>query len=306
MKIIFMGTPDFALPALKKLAASHHEIIAVYTRPPKPAGRGYEVSKSKVHLLAEELAIPVFTPATLKDPKEQETFSALQADIAVVAAYGLLLPSAILQAPKYGCVNIHPSDLPRWRGAAPIQHTILSGDKTTAVCIMQLDEGMDTGDIILKQHLELTSQITAHELHDLSASIGGELLIKALELIDSGKAVATKQSTQGITHAGKLTKTDERIHWDKSAFAIYCQIKTFAPRPGAYFKYKNEIIKIIAAEYDDSEHALKPGTVVDDKLTIACQKGYLYPKLLQREGKKMIYLDAFLRGFAIPKDIVLE
>ena len=301
-----MGTPDFALPALKKLSESPHEIIAVYTRPPKPAGRGYEVTKSKVHLLAEELNLPVFTPLTLKDKTEQDKVNALKADIAVVAAYGLLLPPAILTAPKLGCINIHPSDLPRWRGAAPIQHTILSGDPTTAICIMQLDEGMDTGDIILKQRIAITPQITAQELHDMSANIGADLLIKAIELIDSGKTTPEKQASIGITHANKLTKADERIHWEQSAFVIYCQIKTFAPRPGAYFTFKNEIIKIIEAEYDDNEHDMKPGTVVDDKLTIACQKGFLYPKLLQREGKKMIYTDAFLRGFAIPKSEILQ
>lgn len=306
MKVIFMGTPDFALPALEQLHKSQHQIIAVYTRPPKPAGRGYELSKSKIHLKAEELGLPVFTPATLKELNEQEKFKALNADIAVVAAYGLLLPKAILDAPIHGCINIHPSDLPRWRGAAPIQHTILAGDKTTAVCIMQLDEGMDTGDIILKEPLTLDPKITAYQLHDLTAKIGAEQLIKALDLIETGKAHRDKQSTNGSTHATKLSKADEKIDFNKTAFSIYCQIKTFTPRPGAYFTFKNESIKIIEAEYDDKLHNFLPGSVVDDDLTIACQNGFIYPKLLQREGRKMIYLDAFLRGFSIQKGELLN
>lgn len=300
-----MGTPSFALPVFEALVASAYQIIAVYTKPPKPFGRGYELAKSAIHLAAEKHGIPVLFPSSLKTKVEQHQFAALKADIAVVAAYGLLLPKAILDAPVHGCINIHPSMLPRWRGAAPLQHTILAGDTETEVCIMQMDEGMDTGGIIFKEHLSLPQNITTHELHDLAANTGAHLTIKALETITKGKLISQPQKCEGATHAHKLTKADEKINWQQNAFQVYCRIKTFAPRPGAHFIHNNEMIKIIEANFELQGHDHVLGTVVDDKLKIACGGGYLIPMLMQREGKKMIYTDAFLRGYNIAQGTVL-
>ncbi len=301
MKIVLMGTPYFALPTFKALIESTHKIISVYTKPPKPQGRGQEFAKTVVHIEADKYNIPVFTPNSLKNSEEHERFKNLNADVAIVAAYGLLLPKEILNAPVYGCINIHPSMLPKWRGAAPLQHTILNGDRETEVCIMQMDEGMDTGNIILNRHMYLDQKITLQELHDITSNMGADLILETLELIKADKATSTPQRSEGVTHARKLTKEDEKMNWHQTAFQNYCRIKTFAPRPGAYFIYKDEIVKIIEAEYDISMHRHYPGAVIDDKLSIACAHGIIKPTLLQREGRKMIYTDAFLRGFNIPK-----
>jgi methionyl-tRNA formyltransferase len=306
MKVIFMGTPDFAVPALQDLINSDHEIVGVFTKPPKPAGRGYQEIKSKVHILAEESGLPVFTPSTFKEVKNVEQFKKLNADVAVVAAYGLILRKEILDAPKYGCINIHPSRLPRWRGAAPIQHTILSGDKETSVCVMQMDEGMDTGDILLQKDLEVPTEMTAKDLHDKTAIIGGEMITQVLDQINNGSANPVAQSTEGVLYAAKITRDSERINWHKNAEEIFNQIRTFSPRPGAFFRYEAENIKIITADFAMVKHSGKQGEVLDNKLSIACKEGVLKPKLLQREGKKMIYTDAFLRGFPIPIGAILS
>ncbi len=305
MKIILMGTPGFAVPVLQSLLASQHEIIAVYTKEPKLVGRGYQEAKSPIHQLAEENNLPVYTPHNFKSTEEIENFKALHADVAVVAAYGLLLPKAILDAPLYGCINIHPSKLPRWRGAAPIQRAILAGDKVTEICIMQMDEGMDTGDVLLKKELAISPQMTAKELHDSCANIGAELIIHTLEMIGKGTATPVKQSAEGILHAAKVTRADEKINWSDAAYKIHCQIRAFSPRPAAYFTYNGEVVKIISAEFNETHHSYLPGTVVDEKLTVACGSGLLMPTLIQREGRKMIYTDAFLRGFPIPPGAIL-
>lgn len=299
MKVLFMGTPGFALPTLTKLIESDHEVIGVYTKEPKPAGRGYAEVKSQIHQLAEKHGLPVFTPKNFKSQEAIDEFKMLQPEIAVVAAYGIILPTAILAIPKYGCINIHPSLLPRWRGAAPLQRTVFEGDVETAVCIMQMNEGMDTGDILLQKHFSLDDHITASELHDLTAEIGANLVLEVLSNIDTIKPI--KQVESGVTHAKKLTPSDEVIDWNRTAQQINCQIRALSPRPGAYFKHNNEKIKIISADYEPQKHSYKVGEVIDDKLSIACSEGILKPSLLQREGKKMIYTDAFLRGFAIPR-----
>lgn len=306
MKIIFMGTPYFAVPTLEKLLASEHDVIAVYTKEPKKAGRGQNEIKSPIHQLAEAHNIKVFTPKTLRGEEALQEFNALQADVAVVAAYGLLLPKAILESTKYGCINLHPSKLPRWRGAAPIQHTILSGDKETAICIMQMDEGMDTGDILMQRELPVPAQMTAAELHDLASHIGADMMIETLNALQLGGLDSHKQSEEGATHARKINRDDEKLDWGKSSFLVNCQIRTFSPKPGAYFTYSGENIKVLEAQYDDSlQHNYVPGEVIDDNLSIACAHGVLKPTLLQREGRKMIYVEAFLRGFQIPKGVQL-
>lgn len=305
MKVVFMGTPDFAVPALQKLIESEHNIIGVYTKPPKPAGRGYQEIKSKIHVLAEQNGLNVFVPSTLRTELNFNQLAELKPDVIVVAAYGLILPKNVLELPKFGAINIHPSKLPRWRGAAPIQHTILAGDKETSVCIMQMDEGLDTGDILLQKELAVPEDMTAYELHDVTAKMGGDMVLEVLTMLENNTAKPMKQTEEGLVYASKLSREDEAIDWTKSAFEINCKIRTFTPRPAAYFKYNDEIIKIIKANYDNSAHTYKAGEVVDDNLSIACGSGVLKPLLLQREGKKQIYTDAFLRGFSIPKNSVL-
>ncbi len=291
-----MGTADFAVPALQKLIDSAHEIAAVYTAPPKPAGRGKNLRKSPVHELAESHNLPVQTPASLKN----ETLP--ECDLAVVAAYGILLPKSVLQAPKFGCINIHPSLLPRWRGAAPIQRTIMAGDKETGVCIMQMDEGLDTGAILAMEKLPLAQKITAGELHDICAEQGAEMILRVIDDIENFKPTA--QSEQGATYAKKITGEDEKISWTKTAREIECQIRGLNPSPGAYFEYGDEKIRVLAA--DITNETGKPGTVLDDKLTIACGSGALKITALQRPGKRAMTAQEFLNGYKIAKAKVLN
>lgn len=285
-----MGTPDFAVPALVKLAEAGHQIVAVYTAPPKPAGRGQELKKSAVHQASEKLGLPVMTPASLK----AETLP--PAEIAVVAAYGLLLPEHILKGPQFGCINIHPSKLPRWRGAAPLQRTIMAGDKETAVCIMQMDKGLDTGDVLAEQSLNIEGW-TAGQLHDKCAEIGAELVLKVVEEIEKIKPV--KQSEIGVTYAKKLTRDDEKINWNQPAEIIECQIRGLNPYPGAYFEYKGEKIKTLSAELVSGEGVA--GVALDDNLTIACGNGAIKITQLQKPGKRALTAKEFLNGTKIPK-----
>lgn len=305
MKIVFMGTPAFAVPSLKSLISSKHNVVAVYSKPPKPAGRGERLLKSAVHILAEDNNVPVHTPASLKPIEEVEFLRNLNPDVIVVTAYGLILRPEVLSIPKFGCINIHPSSLPRWRGAAPIQRTIMAGDKETSMCIMQMDAGLDTGDILKRQFVELDDEITTSQLHDHMANLGAELLLKTLDDIESGTSHPQKQAEEGLTYAEKITSFEERINFEQSARLVNCQIRALSPRPGAYFSFANEAIKVISAEYTTEDHNFRPGTVVGGDLKIACKDGFLQPKLLQRPGRKMIYADAFLRGFPITDGMVL-
>lgn len=302
MRIIFMGTPKFAVPTLLKLLETQEfEVVAVYTKAPKASGRGMTIIKSPVHILAEAYNIPTVTPKTLRGEEALLVLKKFNADIVVVAAYGIILPISVLEATKHGCINIHPSALPRWRGAAPIQRTIMAGDKRTALCIMKMNEGLDTGDVILRHDIDIPDNITAFELEDIMAKLGSENLMRALQLIRTEQATFEKQAEDGATYASKIDKLEEKIDWKKTASEIHYQIRTFSPRPGAHFIYKNEIIKIIEAVIveDLDNNTLSPGLVIDDKLTIACSSGFIQPTLLQREGRKMLYTDAFLRGFSI-------
>lgn len=305
LRIIFMGTPQFAAHILSSLIASEHQIVGVYTKPPTLSGRGMKSMPSHVQLIADEHQIPVFTPRTLKEQEEIDKFTALNADIAVVVAYGLILRAPILEGAKYGCINVHPSALPRWRGAAPIQRAIMAGDKQTAICIMKMDEGIDTGDIILKQEIQLDETITAQELFTQVAELSGPILLEALSLIQYEKVRPYKQNADGMTYAHKITKAEERLEWHNDARDLHNQIRALSPRPGAYFIYNDEIIKIITAEYDKTNHGHTPGTVIDARLSIACGTGVLRPQLLQRQGRKMIYVDAFLRGCDVPIGAIL-
>lgn len=300
-----MGTPAFAVPTLAALTKAGHEIAAVYSQPPRPAGRGQKETPSPVHQYAMEHNIPVLTPTSLKSPKTQAKFAAHKADCAVVVAYGLLLPKPVLDAYPLGCINVHPSLLPRWRGAAPLQRTIMAGDKETAIVIMQMDEGMDTGDMLLVKHYRIAPGTTAGRLHDQLASEAGPLVLEALDGLRNKTITAQKQPEDGVTYAKKITREEARLDWSKPASSLYYQVMGLAPSPGASFVYNDEVIKVFDATYDSSPVALRPGTAVDDTLSIACGDGVLHLTELQRPGKKRMPASELLRGFSIPKGTVL-
>lgn len=295
MRVIFMGTPEFAVPTLRAIAAAGHEVIAAYSQPPRRAGRGKKLQPSSVHRVAEELGIPVRTPATLKPQEEKNAFAALDADVAVVAAYGLLLPVAVLEAPRHGCLNVHGSILPRWRGAAPVQRAILAGDATTGVTIMQMEKGLDTGPMLLTRTIRIDRK-TAGELTDEIARTGAEALVEVLSRLPHVRA--QPQPAQGVTYAHKIDKAEARIDFAKGAEFIERQVRAFAPKPGAFFELRGERIRVLAADVIGREGAT--ATVLDDRLTIACGYGAIRPTLVQRAGKPAMETGAMLRGFPVP------
>lgn len=293
-----MGTPDFAVAALKALHEAGHNIVAVYCQPPKPVGRGYQVKKTPVHVAAEEMGIEVRTPKSLRDPAEQEKFKALNLDAAVVAAYGLILPKAVLESPKLGCINIHGSLLPSWRGAAPIQRAILAGDKETGITIMQMDEGLDTGAVLLKEAIEIKDYMSAHTLHEELMLMGARLIVKALDELASGSIKAVPQSTEGATYAAKLSREDGKIDWTKPAYEIERQLRALHPWPGVFFLHNGEPVKVLGA--DIVERWGEPGTLLADDFTVACGKQALKLYQVQRPGKAAVDGASFLRGARIP------
>ncbi|HVO04498.1 MAG TPA: methionyl-tRNA formyltransferase [Candidatus Cybelea sp.] len=308
LRLIFMGTPDFAAVALKSLAEAGHRIVAVYSQPPRPAGRGHELRKSPVHLLAEELALPVLTPEHLKSPEVQAEFRAHRADVAVVAAFGLILPPPILEAPRLGCLNIHASLLPRWRGAAPIQRAILAGDEETGVTIMKMDAGLDTGPVLLQERIEIARKETAGELHDRLAQLGARSIVAALEDYVDGRITPRPQTADGVTYASKIKPEEARLFWDKPAEELERAVRAFNPVPGAWALLpRGERLKILAAEIEPLPNGAThpPGEVLDDRLTIACgsdgRGNALRPTLTQREGKRAMPAAALLRGLALRK-----
>lgn len=305
MRLVFMGTPAFALPTLQALHEAGHAIVAIYTQPPRPAGRGQKESPSPVHHYALEHSLPVYTPESLKSPETQAQFVAHKVDAAIVAAYGLLLPKPILEAYPLGCINIHPSLLPRWRGAAPIQRTLMAADHETGIVIMQMDAGLDTGDILLVERYPIAEGMTAGELHDMLAQKAAPLLLKALRGLQDKTITPVKQPDTGVEYAKKITKADVVIDWNRPAEAIYHQILGLNPSPGATFTYKDETIKIFAATYDADPIDAIPGTIINDTLGVACHPGALYPAILQRPGKKRMRADELLRGFYIPAGSIL-
>ncbi len=293
MNIIFMGTPPFAVPALDALVAAGHTIVAVYTRAPQPAGRGKPLARSAVHQRAEALGIPVLTPKSLKNAPEQAEFAAFDADVAVVAAYGLLLPPAILAAPRLGCLNIHASLLPRWRGAAPIQRAILAGDEQTGVTIMQMEAGLDTGPMILSQATPIARK-TSGELTEELAMIGAELMVRAL----AGSLAATPQPETGVTLAPKIQKAETRLDFQQPALAVERAIRAWNPAPGGWTEVHSERLKILSAEVVAGESS--PGVVLDSALTIGTSEGAIRPLLVQRAGKPAMPVRALLNGWPIP------
>ncbi|WP_066551958.1 methionyl-tRNA formyltransferase [Croceicoccus bisphenolivorans] len=295
MRVIFMGTPDFAVPTLRAIVAAEHEVVAAYSQPPRPAGRGKKLQPSPVHLAAEEMGIMVRTPPSLKPQEEKDAFAALQADVAVVAAYGLLLPVAVLEAPKFGCLNVHGSILPRWRGAAPVQRAILAGDATTGVTIMQMEKGLDTGPMLLKRTTRIDEK-TAGELTDEIAAMGAGAMVEVLSRLPHVRAET--QPVEGVTYAHKIDKAEARIDFAKGAESIERQVRAFAPRPGAFFELEGERIRVLAATVIGREGAT--ATTLDDQLTIACGFGAIRPTLVQRAGKPAMETAAMLRGYPIP------
>lgn len=299
MRIIFMGSPDFAVPALNALVEAGHDIAAVYCQPPRPAGRGKADRKTAVHERAEQLGLEVRTPRTLRDAEEQAKFAALAADLAVVAAYGLILPKPILDAPKGGCVNIHASLLPRWRGAAPIQRAILAGDTVSGVTIMQMDIGLDTGPMLLTRELPLDHKNAGQVTEEL-ARLGASALLEWLD----NPIPPHPQPEGGATYAPKVHKTEARIDWSKPADEIELRVRAFAPWPGAWFEANGERVKLLEARAGHDASG-RPGEVLDDCLNIAAGGGYVRPLRVQRAGRSIMTVDELLRGFAIPKGTLL-
>jgi len=293
MKIVFMGTPDFSVPVLDALA-QHHEIVAVYSQPPRPAGRGKADRPSPVQARAEALGLPTRHPVSLRGDEAQAEFAALGADIAVVVAYGLILPQAVLDAPRLGCLNIHASLLPRWRGAAPIHRAIMAGDAATGVCIMQMEAGLDTGPVLLRQSTPIGAEETTADLHDRLSAMGAALILQALDRLP---LPATPQSDQGVSYASKIDKSESRIDWTRPAPEVDRQIRGLSPFPGAWCQIGGERVKLLRSRLAAGQGA--PGQVLHG-LTIACGTGAVEITLAQREGKRPASAADFLRGFTLP------
>ncbi len=301
MRLAFFGTPEFAVPALEALIAAGHELACVYTQPPRAAGRGQQPRPSPVQAAAPGL--PVRTPAALNDPETQRAFAALDLDAGIVVAYGLILPASILTAPRHGCLNIHASLLPRWRGAAPIQRAILAGDKETGVTIMQMDEGLDSGPMLLAESVSISADATAESLHDELASLGARLIVEALARLAAATLAPTPQPDAGVTHAPKLARAEGRLDWTRPAAELARLVRAFAPWPGAYFDHAGEHIKVLAA--DAVAGAGAPGAVLEGRLTVACGEGALRLTRLQRGGKRVMAAAEFLRGYSLAKGVLL-
>jgi methionyl-tRNA formyltransferase len=294
-----MGSPDFAVPSLNALVEAGHDVVAAYCQPPRPAGRGKAERKTAVHERAEQLGIEVRTPRTLRDEEEQARFRALDADLAVVAAYGLILPKPILEAPKAGCINVHASLLPRWRGAAPIQRAILAGDEVTGVTLMRMEEGLDTGPMLFKMVTRIERK-SAGQLTDELAKLGALALARWLDV----PTAPEPQPEIGVTYAKKIDKTEARIDWSASAKQIERQVRAFDPMPGAWFEANGERIKLLRVDIDRGSG--RPGEVIDDVLTVDCGDGAIRPLQVQRAGRAVMTPEQLLRGFRIPRGTILK
>ena len=308
MRIVFMGTPDFAVPALQALLKAGHDIVAVYTQPPRAAGRGMALRKSPVHEAAEAAGIEVRTPERLKSKEEQARFSALQADAGVVVAYGIILPKPVLDATKHGLFNIHASLLPRWRGAAPINRAVMAGDPESGVSIMRVTEGLDAGPVCLAERVQIGPDMTAGELHDALAPLGAALMVKALAELEEGTLDCVAQHDEAATYAPKLDNKETRINWRLPARDVHDRIRGLSPYPGAWFEIeqggKRERVKALGSERAEGEGA--PGTLLDDRLTVACGEGAVRLTKVQRAGKTPVTGEAFLRGVHLAPGTVLD
>ena len=301
MRLAFMGTPEFAVPSLDALVAAGHEVVAVYTQPPRPANRGKKLTPSAVQQRAEELGLLVRSPLSLRQEDAQAEFAALNLDVAIVAAYGLILPPAVLQAPKHGCLNVHGSLLPRWRGAAPVQRAILAGDATTGVMVMQMEAGLDTGPVRATTEVEIGRKTTGMLTMEL-AELGAELMIRVLA--DIGAFPCVPQPEEGVTYAAKIDKAETKLDFALPAEAVERQVRAFNPAPGAWFEFDGERYRVLAAEIVAADGAA--GAIMDDQLTIACSINAIHPTLIQRAGKPAMPTEDLLRGKAIPAGTVLS
>jgi len=301
LRLVFMGTPDFAVPTLAEIVGRGHEVAAVYTRAPQPAGRGMELRPSPVEREARRFGIEVLTPKTLRSPEAQEAFRAHRADAAVVVAYGLILPLPILDAPRLGCFNLHASALPRWRGAAPINRAIMAGDTETAAVVMKMAEGLDTGPMAMAERVAILPDMTAGELHDQLARLGADLMVRALAVLEHGSLQLTPQPEAGVTYAAKIDKNETRIDWTKPWKAVHDHCRGLSPFPGAWFELPGTgapaRIKVLRTTRGEGSGV--PGTAVDDKLTIACGSGAVRILELQRAGRQPMKAEEFLRGSPI-------
>jgi methionyl-tRNA formyltransferase len=299
MRIVFMGTPEFSVPVLEALAA-RHEIAAVYTQPPRPAGRGKQDRPSPVHLRAEALGLQVRHPVSLRSEDVQQSYAALQADVAVVVAYGLILPQVVLDMPRLGCLNIHASLLPRWRGAAPIHRAIMAGDTETGLCIMQMEAGLDTGPVLLRESTRIGAEETTADLHDRLSDIGARLIVQALAALP---LAPVPQPENGVTYAAKIDKAEARVDWAQPAEKVDRLIRGLSPFPGAWCEVAGERVKLLRSRLSTGTSA--PGQVLHG-LTIACGTGAVEITMAQREGKRAVTADEFLRGLALPDRLSCE
>jgi methionyl-tRNA formyltransferase len=306
LRLVFMGTPDFAVPTLLEIVGRGHEVAAVYTRAPKPAGRGMEMQVTPVEREARRLHLPVLTPKTLRTDDALAAFRAHQADAAVVVAYGLILPVPILDAVPLGCLNLHASLLPRWRGAAPINRAVMAGDAESGVMVMRMEEGLDTGPIALAERVSIAADMTAGDLHDALARLGADLMARALGVLERGTLQLTPQPEDGVTYAAKIDKSETRVDWTKSAKAVHDHCRGLSPFPGAWFELPgNPPARIKVLRTTRGEGSGVPGTVLDDKLTIACGEGAVRLVQLQRAGRQPMTAEDFLRGTPVAPDTVL-
>jgi len=317
-RLVFMGSADFSVPVLDALIAAGHEIIAVYSQPPRPADRGQREKSSTVHAFAHRKGLDVRTPETFEDENEQAAFKALfkargadGADGAVVVAYGLRLPKVVFDAPRLGCLNVHASLLPRWRGAAPIQRAILEGDTVTGISIMQIDEGMDTGPVLLARKVPITADTTAGTLHDELAALGAEMIVEALAGLEAGALEPVPQGTEGVTHAGKLSRADGRLDWRRPADELERRVRALNPWPGVWVKYEGERIKVLAAAVEEGapgggETGTLPGTLIDDTLGVTTGAGVLKLLRVQRAGRDPQDAETFILGYPMPAGTRLE
>lgn len=308
MRVIFMGTPDFATTLLKNIISHGHEIVAVYTQPPRPAGRGLSEKKSSVHCYAQSLGLIIHTPKNFRNDEEVQTFISYRADVAIVAAYGLILPPSILAAPKYGCLNLHGSLLPRWRGAAPIQRAIMAGDTESGVMVMKMDAGLDTGPVAATKAIAISPDMTAGELHDCLAEQGAILMVNALDLLERDALIFVPQNEVGACYADKINKAEARIDWSKSAEKIKNHIRGLSPFPGAFFEadFGHGVYRVKVLQADEESASGPPGSVLDDLGLIACGEKALRLKRVQRAGKSEMSMQEFLRGQPIKTGAILS
>jgi methionyl-tRNA formyltransferase len=304
LRLIFMGTPDFAVPTLIEITGRGHEVVAVYTRAPKPAGRGMDLQVTPVEREARQFGIPVLTPKTLRTDEAAAQFRAHNADAAVVVAYGLILPKPILEAPRLGCFNVHASLLPRWRGAAPINRAIMAGDAESGVTIMRMEEGLDTGPMAMAERVPIGADMTAGDLHDALARLGADLMVRALGALERGTLQLTPQPEEGVTYASKIDKSETRIDWAKPWQRVHDHIRGLSPFPGAWFELAGTRVKVLRSTRGEGAGA--PGTVLDDRLTIACGEGAVRLVEVQRAGKQPMKAEEFLRGTQVAKGTVLR